>query len=249
MPKQINNLKSTALGKWSDVNIAGSVYFTAAYCNELAEKGLVKVKVGICNADYKASLNHARSGTTYSGDNYDVIACVAVDENTWIPQLTGNKLEQGGVLEMEQFLHGVFMEYFNKQGGEIGSTKATPFMQCIHRRSKLTGKLQQSGKEWFYLPIEILDLITACKTKTIKVGGDLWNVCPEIARCIYFAPKYEQVPSFDTSRQQKSRGILKVNTQRQDRVSNNNKLKRTPDQCKQDLWAVREYARNYMIAC
>ena len=250
MTKKINNKKSTFTGNWSDVNIAGSIYFTVAYDNDLAKKGLVKVKVGISNTDEKAARIHAGSGTTYSGDNYDVAAVVAVDENTWIPCLTGDKLAEGGVLEMEQYLHAVFREYFNKAGGKIGDTKATPFMQCIHRKSELTGRLQQSGKEWFYLPIEMLDLITLSDSQQIEIGGDLWNTCPEVARCIRFAPAYSQVPSFAKSRQVKSRGIMKVNTQRllPNKASNNNKLKRTPDQCKYDQYCVRQYARDYMVA-
>ena len=82
MPKKQHNMKSTATGKWSDVNIAGSIYFTVAYSPELASKGLVKVKVGISNTDEQAANKHAMSGTTYSGEHYDVLACVPVDENT-----------------------------------------------------------------------------------------------------------------------------------------------------------------------
>ena len=106
------------------------------------------------------------------------------------------------------------------------------------------------GKEWFYVPIQMLDLITNCKTKTIEVGGDLWNLCPEVERCIYFAPAYDQVPSFRKERQQFSRGIWKVNTQRlkpNEKITNNNKLKRTPEQCQQDLDAPRTYSRKYMM--
>ena len=98
----------------------------------------------------------------------------------------------------------------------------------------------------------MLDLITNCKTKTIEVGGDLWNLCPEVARCIYFAPKYSQVPSFRKERQQFSRNIWKVNTQRlkpNEKINNNNRLKRTAEQCLQDLYAVREYSRSYMLPC
>ena len=252
MPKKHTTKGSTATTKWSDMNIAGSIYFTVAYSPELAAKGLVKLKVGISNCDFKAANTHAQSGTTYSGDHYDVLACVPVDENTYIPQLTGKGLDLGGVLEMEQFLHGVFREKFNKGGYEIGDTTARPFMQCIHRKLKFTGKLQQCGKEWFYVPIQMLDLITNCKTKTIEVGGDLWNLCPEVARCIYFAPKYSQVPSFRTDRQVKVRGIMKVNTQKVipwKKPSKNDRAKRTAEQCLQDLYAVREYSRSYMLAC
>ena len=101
LKKHSRNKKSTATGKWSDVNIAGSIYFTIAYSPELASRGLVKLKVGISNADYEASRKHAMSGTTYSGEHYEVLACVPVDENTYIPQLTGKRCELGGVLEME----------------------------------------------------------------------------------------------------------------------------------------------------
>ena len=159
MPKKQHNKKSTATGKWSDVNIAGSIYFTIAYSPELASRGLVKLKVGISNSDYEAANKHAQSGTTYSGEHYDVLACVPVDENTYIPQLTGKRCELGGVLEMEQFLHGVFREKFNKGGYEIGDTTARPFMQCIHRKLKFTGQLQQCGKEWFYVPLKMIDLM------------------------------------------------------------------------------------------
>ena len=155
MPKKRTSKGSTATGKWSDMNIAGSIYFTIAYSPELASKGLVKLKVGISNSDYEAANNHAMSGTTYSGEHYDVLACVPVDENTYIPQLTGKGLDLGGVLEMEQFLHGVFREKFNKGGYEIGDTKARPFMQCIHRKIERLGKLQQCGKEWFYVPLQL----------------------------------------------------------------------------------------------
>ena len=185
MPKKQHNKKSTALGKWSDVNIAGSIYFTIAYSPELASRGLVKLKVGISNSDYEAANKHAQSGTTYSGEHYDVLACVPVDENTYIPQLTGKGLGLGGVLEMEQFLHQVFREKFNKLGYEIGDTKARPFMQCIHRKLEFTGQLQQCGKEWFYVPLEMIDLMQQAEQKGIEVGGDLWNICPEVARCIY----------------------------------------------------------------
>ena len=249
MPKKQHNKKSTATGKWSDVNIAGSIYFTVAYSPELAAKGLVKVKVGISNTDEQAANKHAMSGTTYSGEHYDVLACVPVDENTYIPQLTGKGLGLGGVLEMEQFLHQVFREKFNKGGYEIGDTKARPFMQCIHRKLEFTGTLQQCGKEWFYLPIEMIDLIQQAEQKGIEVGGDLWNICPEVARCIYFAPKYSQVPSFRTDRQVKVRGIMKVNTQKVipwKKPSKNDRAKRTADMILQDLYAVREYSRAYM---
>ena len=95
MPKKRTSKGSTATGKWSDMNIAGSIYFTIAYSPELASKGLVKLKVGISNSDYEAANNHAMSGTTYSGEHYDVLACVPVDENTYIPQLTGKGLGLG----------------------------------------------------------------------------------------------------------------------------------------------------------
>ena len=250
MPKRNQTKGSTATTKWSDMNIAGSIYFTVAYSPELAAKGLVKLKVGISNCDFKAANTHAQSGTTYSGEHYDVLACVPVDENTYIPQLTGRGLDLGGVLEMEQFLHGVFREKFNKGGYEIGDTKARPFMQCIHRKLEFTGQLQQCGKEWFYVPLEMIDLMQQAEQKGIEVGGDLWNVCPEVARCIYFAPAYDEVPSFRKERQQFSRGIWKVNTQRLkpgEKITNNNKLKRTPKQCQEDLDAPRTYSRKYMM--
>ena len=126
MPKRNTTKGSTATGKWSDTNIAGSIYFTISYNEELAEKGFVKLKVGISNCDKKAALKHAQSGTTYSGEHYDVLACVPVDENTYIPTLTSKdkkRCELGGVLEMEQYLHGVFSEYFRKGRGKIGSKK------------------------------------------------------------------------------------------------------------------------------
>ena len=249
MPKKQHNKKSTALGKWSDVNIAGSIYFTIAYSPELASRGLVKLKVGISNSDYEAANKHAQSGTTYSGEHYDVLACVPVDENTYIPQLTGKGLGLGGVLEMEQFLHQVFREKFNKLGYEIGDTKARPFMQCIHRKLEFTGQLQQCGKEWFYVPLEMIDLMQQAEQKGIEVGGDLWNICPEVARCIYFAPKYDQVPSFAKERQVKIDGTWKVNTQKvlpYKKPSKNDRAKRNADMILQDLYAVREYSRAYM---
>ena len=125
-------------------------------------------------------------------------------------------------------------------------------MQCIHRKLEFTGQLQQCGKEWFYVPLEMIDLMQQAEQKGIEVGGDLWNVCPEVARCIYFAPAYDQVPSFRKERQQFSRGIWKVNTQRlkpNEKITNNNKLKRTPKQCQEDLDAPRSYSRKYMLAC
>ena len=249
MPKKNTKKGSTATGKWSDVNIAGSIYFTIAYSPELASRGLVKLKVGISNADYEASRKHAMSGTTYSGEHYEVLACVPVDENTYIPQLTGKRCELGGVLEMEQFLHGVFREKFNKGGYEIGDTKARPFMQCIHRKLEFTGQLQQCGKEWFYVPLEMIDLMQQAEQKGIEVGGDLWNVCPEVARCIYFAPAYDQVPSFAKERQVKIDGTWKVNTQKVipwKKPSKNDRAKRNADMILQDLYAVREYSRAYM---
>ena len=252
MPKRNTTKGSTATGKWSDTNIAGSIYFTISYNEELAEKGFVKLKVGISNCDKKAALKHAQSGTTYSGEHYDVLACVPVDENTYIPTLTSKdkkRCELGGVLEMEQYLHGVFSEYFRKGRGKIGSKKIYPFMQCIHKTSKLTGQLQQCGKEWFYVPIEMIDLIQQAKQKGIEVGGDLWNTCKEVARCIYFAPKYDQVPSFAKERQVKIDGTWKVNTQKvlpYKKPSKNDRAKRNADMILQDLYAVREYSRAYM---
>ena len=252
MPKRNTTKGSTATGKWSDTNIAGSIYFTISYNEELAEKGFVKLKVGISNCDKKAALKHAQSGTTYSGEHYDVLACVPVDENTYIPTLTSKdkkRCELGGVLEMEQYLHGVFSEYFRKGRGKIGSKKIHPFMQCIHKTSKLTGQLQQCGKEWFYVPIEMIDLIQQAKQKGIEVGGDLWNICPENARCIYFAPAYDQVPSFAKERQVKIDGTWKVNTQKvlpYKKPTSNDRAKRTKGMIEQDLWAVRSYSRAYM---
>ena len=249
MSKKHTTKGSTATGKWSDTNIAGSIYFTISYNEELAEKGFVKLKVGISNCDKKAAMKHAESGTTYSGEHYVVLSCVPVDENTYIPQLTGKRCQRGGVLEMEQFLHGVFGEYFRKGRGKIGSKKIHPFMQCIHKTSKLTGQLQQCGKEWFYVPVEMIDLITESEQKGIKVGGDLWNICPEVARCIYFAPAYDQVPSFAKERQVKIDGTWKVNTQKvlpHKKPSKNDRAKRNKGMIEQDLWAVRSYSREYM---
>ena len=252
MPKRNTTKGSTATGKWSDTNIAGSIYFTISYNEELAEKGFVKLKVGISNCDEKAALKHAQSGTTYSGEHYDVLACVPVDENTYIPTLTGKdkkRCELGGVLEMEQYLHGVFGEFFRKQGGKQKSFNMYPFMQCIHKKSRLTGQLQQCGKEWFYAPIEMIDLIQQAKQKGIEVGGDLWNTCKEVARCIYFAPKYDQVPSFAKERQVKIDGTWKVNTQKvlpYKKPIKNDRAKRNADMILQDLYAVREYSRAYM---
>ena len=255
MPKQRKNTNvgTTSLGKWTDTNIAGSIYFTIAYSEELAAKGFVKMKIGISNCDQKAALNHAQTGTTYSGDHYDVLACVPVDENTYIPTLTGEgeRCELGGVLEMEQYLHGVFGEFFRKQGGKLKSFNMYPFMQCIHKKSRLTGELQQCGKEWFYAPIEMIDLILQAKQKGIEVGGDLWNVCPPVARCIYFAPKYEQVPSFRKDRQKKIDKVWKVNTQRVNDLkktqSDRDRARRTRAMQLQDLYCVREYSRKYML--
>ena len=150
---------------------------------------------------------------------------------------------------MEQFLHGVFGEYFRKGRGKIGSKKIHPFMQCIHKTSKLTGQLQQCGKEWFYVPVEMIDLITQAEQKGIEVGGDLWNICPEVARCIYFAPAYDQVPSFAKERQVKIDGTWKVNTQKvlpHKKPSKNDRAKRNKGMIEQDLWAVRSYSREYM---
>ena len=58
MPKRNQTKGSTATTKWSDMNIAGSIYFTVAYSPELAAKGLVKLKVGISNCDFKAANTH-----------------------------------------------------------------------------------------------------------------------------------------------------------------------------------------------
>ena len=85
--------------------------------------------------------------------------------------------------------------------------------------------------------------------KGIEVGGDLWNICPEVARCIYFAPAYDQVPSFAKERQVKIDGTWKVNTQKRlpkKNPSNNDRAKRTADMILQDLYAVRSYSRAYM---
>jgi hypothetical protein len=116
---------------------------------------------------------------------------------------------KGGVFEMEQYLHSVCKSYGWEQIG--------------------------SGKEWFAVPMSVIQMIN-----DITAGESFdYTACPEIARSMYYAPKFEDMPSMDETRRRtwckKSRD-RKIST-----------CDRSPMQMSKDTAAERTYARDYML--
>ena len=116
---------------------------------------------------------------------------------------------KGGVFEMEQYLHSVCKMYGWEQIG--------------------------SGKEWFAVPMAVIEMVNNI---TAGVGFD-YTACPEIARCMYYAPKFEDMPSMKEDRRRtwcKKKRDRKIST-----------CDRSPMQKTRDAEEKRTYRRDYML--
>ena len=219
--------------KTCEINTSGHIYLTVAR-EPFFEKatGLVKTKIGISFADEKPTGKRGKHGKTYSGDKYVALGVWAVDEDTLIPCKREPFFTEGGIDEMESYLHDVCEERWEEMGGRqalaANKDSRTPFQPL-----KYTG----GGEEWFCLPYEVLEMV-ATINRIRRGGNDKLDMTPfpELAKALLYAPKQEDIPSMHSSRFRKKAREMKVNT-----------TERTPQQRKQDKAAERKHRRNYML--
>ena len=97
-----------------------------------------------------------------------------------------------------------------------------------------------SGKEWFAVPMEVIRMINDITAYKVNGKGSFdYTACPEIARCIYYAPKFEDMPSMKEDRRRtwcKKKRDRKIST-----------CDRSPQQIARDAKAKRTYRRDYML--
>ena len=123
---------------------------------------------------------------TGSSNRKSVIASFAVDEGTDIPTPEGTL---GGVFEMEQYLHSVFLAYGWKKVGE--------------------------GTEWFAVPQSVAQMLNDIRANKNGANKKVnWAACPELARAYGYAPEHDEVPSFAEERavQLKATRYTKIST-------------------------------------
>ena len=123
---------------------------------------------------------------TGSSNRKSVIGSFAVDEGTDIPTPEGTL---GGVFEMEQYLHSVFLAYGWKKVGE--------------------------GTEWFAVPQSVAQMLNDIRANKNGANKKVnWAACPELARAYGYAPEHDEVPSFAEERavQLKATRYTKIST-------------------------------------
>ena len=118
-------------------NEPGGIYIIRAVCDhyELAT-GRIMIKIGLCYKGREGTLKRAMEHKTSCPHSIDIVRTFAVDSDTEIPSLLGSRAKQGGVHEMEQYLHHVMEE-----------------MGCEH---------MGDGREWFSVPADLLRNVDKC---------------------------------------------------------------------------------------
>ena len=120
------------------------------------------------------------------------LATFCVDEDTEIPTPEGTL---GGVFEMEQYLHSVFLAYGWKQVGE--------------------------GTEWFAVPVAVAQMINDIRANKNGANNKVnWAACPELARAYGYAPEHDEIPSFAEERavQLQASRKIKINTSKRSKM-------------------------------
>ena len=107
-------------------NVAGMIYVVLETIDPIFgsnTSGFVPIKLGISYGDIRSMKFRLKKQKTGSSNKKQVIASFAVDQDTDIPTPEGTL---GGVFEMEQYLHSVFLAYGWKKVGEGTEWFAVP---------------------------------------------------------------------------------------------------------------------------
>ena len=195
-----------------ELNTAGGLYIQFATEQHFERAtGTGKIKIGLSYSCKHGTKERSKEHSTSCADKIQNIALWAVDEGTDIPTPEGTK---GGVFEMEQYLHSVCKMYGWEQIG--------------------------SGKEWFAVPMEVIRMINDITAYKVNGKGSFdYTACPEIARSMYYAPKFEDMPSMKEERRRtwcKKKRDRKIST-----------CDRSPMQKTRDAEEKRTYRRDYML--
>ena len=176
-------------------NVAGMIYVVLETPDPIFgsnTSGYVPIKLGIAYGDMRALKFRLKKQKTGSSNKKKIIASFAVDQDTDIPTPEGTL---GGVFEMEQYLHSVFLAYGWKQVGE--------------------------GTEWFAVPVAVAEMLNDIRCN--KNGSEYkvnWAACPELARAFCYAPEHDEVPSFAEERAVQLQGCryTKINTSKRSKM-------------------------------
>ena len=170
-------------------NVAGMIYIVLETIDPIFgsnTSGFVPIKLGISYGDIRSMKFRLKKQKTGSSNRKSVIGSFAVDEGTDIPTTEGTL---GGVFEMEQYLHSVFLAYGWKKVGE--------------------------GTEWFAVPQSVAQMINDIRANKNGANKKVnWAACPELARAYGYAPEHDEVPSFAEERavQLKATRYTKIST-------------------------------------
>ena len=152
----------------------------------------VPVKIGLAYGDYRAGVQREKAHKTGSSAKKVTLCSFCVDENTEIPTPEGTL---GGVFEMEQYLHSVFLMYGWKQVGE--------------------------GTEWFAVPVAVAEMLNDIRANKNGANNKVnWAACPELARAFCYAPEHDEIPSFAEERAVQLQGCryTKINTSKRSKM-------------------------------
>mgnify|MGYP001221781660 FL=1 len=156
-------------------NVAGMIYVVLETIDPIFgsnTSGFVPIKLGISYGDIRSMKFRLKKQKTGSSNKKQVIASFAVDQDTDIPTPEGTL---GGVFEMEQYLHSVFLAYGWKRVGE--------------------------GTEWFAVPQAVAQMLNDIRANKNGANKKVnWAACPELARAYGYAPEHDEVPSFAEER-------------------------------------------------
>ena len=176
-------------------NVAGMIYVVLETIDPIFgsnTSGFVPIKLGISYGDIRSMKFRLKKQKTGSSNRKSVIASFAVDEGTDIPTPEGTL---GGVFEMEQYLHSVFLAYGWKQVGE--------------------------GTEWFAVPVAVAQMINDIRANKNGANNKVnWAACPELARAYGYAPEHDEIPSFAEERavQLQASRKIKINTSKRSKM-------------------------------
>ena len=170
-----------------ELNTAGGLYIQFATEQHFERAtGTGKIKIGLSYSCEHGTKERAKEHSTSCADQISNIALWAVDEGTDIPTPEGTL---GGVFEMEQYLHSVFLAYGWKKVGE--------------------------GTEWFAVPQSVAQMLNDIRANKNGANKKVnWAACPELARAYGYAPEHDEVPSFAEERavQLKATRYTKIST-------------------------------------
>ena len=176
-------------------NVAGMIYVVLETIDPIFgsnTSGFVPIKLGIAYGDKRAMKFRLKKQKTGSSSRKSVIASFAVDQDTDIPTPEGTL---GGVFEMEQYLHSVFLAYGWKQVGE--------------------------GTEWFAVPQSVAQMLNDIRANKNGASNKVnWAACPELARAFCYAPEHDEIPSFAEERAVQLQGCryTKINTSKRSKM-------------------------------